>query len=652
MLWGLTGGQFAIAGAAACIIEAPRLLRQRVDLTEKDFQRTADLCTLLTVGLLVVLFLDSRHFSNALVQLLGWLPILFYPLILAQRYSTSGRVPASALFWSLRGRTAPLPAPIALDYAYFGICLIAASAANVRAQWYFPAILALGLYGLFPMAPRGRRRLAWAAAAGSAAALGFALQAGLSAAQAQVQEMVFEWLDARWRAQADPYRTRTTIGDLGALKTSNRIVMRLRSDVPPPPLLRTASYPLYAVGTWSASETAYPFLPLTEEQDGWIIARGAGSRVHLSAWLDDGRALLALPIGSYRLDGLHVSRAVRNALGAVRVEEGPQPLTLTAWFDADASIDAAPDAADLAVPASMQSTLDQVAAELALSSAAPARTVEAITSFFAAHFGYTLELSDGGGAPRTLRRFLLSDRRGHCEYFATATVLLLRHARIPARYATGYAVQEFSGLEGQYVIRARHAHAWTLVWLNGRWQALDTTPAIWAEEEAKASSPLRPVYDLLSWLNYRLALWRSQEGDDSNRGAWLGLLVALAAYVGWRIYRRRLGLAMRSAGPGPDGAAPVADAHLGAVLGRLAALGFERPPGCPLLTWVQGLPLRDEQVRAMLASFILTYYRHRFDPASNRDSTAAGLESCGGRLLPMLDSLSWHQGDARPRWSL
>ena len=47
-------------------------------------------------------------------------------------------------------------------------------------------------------------------------------------------------------------------------------------------------------------------------------------------------------------------------------------------------------------------------------------------------------------APRTeatpLADFLLRTRSGHCEYYATATVLLLRAAGIPARYAHANAV--------------------------------------------------------------------------------------------------------------------------------------------------------------------------------------------------------------------
>ena len=78
-----------------------------------------------------------------------------------------------------------------------------------------------------------------------------------------------------------------------------------------------------------------------------------------------------------------------------------------------------------------------------------------------------------------LSRFLLRTRSGHCEYFATATVLLLRQLGIPARYAVGYAVHEASGR--QYVVRQRDAHAWCLVWnpTSETWQDFDTTPASW-----------------------------------------------------------------------------------------------------------------------------------------------------------------------------
>jgi transglutaminase-like putative cysteine protease len=55
----------------------------------------------------------------------------------------------------------------------------------------------------------------------------------------------------------------------------------------------------------------------------------------------------------------------------------------------------------------------------------------------------------------------------------------LRAAGIPARYAIGFSVSEYSPLEGAYVARRRHAYAWALAWLEGRWRDFDATPPDW-----------------------------------------------------------------------------------------------------------------------------------------------------------------------------
>ena len=105
-LWGLASGRLALAAGAALLIEAPRLLPQRFDLTPKDFERGADLSALALAAAAVLLFAQSRHFSTAMLQVLSWLPMLFLGLVLAQRFSVAERMPLSALFWSA-AQTAP-----------------------------------------------------------------------------------------------------------------------------------------------------------------------------------------------------------------------------------------------------------------------------------------------------------------------------------------------------------------------------------------------------------------------------------------------------------------------------------------------------------------------------------------------------------------
>jgi transglutaminase-like putative cysteine protease len=55
--------------------------------------------------------------------------------------------------------------------------------------------------------------------------------------------------------------------------------------------------------------------------------------------------------------------------------------------------------------------------------------------------------------------FLFDSQTGYCDYFATAAVVLLRSAGIPARVASGYAVGEPDG-QGGFVVRDLHAHSW------------------------------------------------------------------------------------------------------------------------------------------------------------------------------------------------
>jgi transglutaminase-like putative cysteine protease len=83
------------------------------------------------------------------------------------------------------------------------------------------------------------------------------------------------------------------------------------------------------------------------------------------------------------------------------------------------------------------------------------------------------------GAGGVLRSFLFgrtaAERRGHCQYFSTAAVLLLRRAGHTARCVAGFASDEFD--DRGLVFRGLHAHAWIeVVNAQGRWQRFDPTP--------------------------------------------------------------------------------------------------------------------------------------------------------------------------------
>jgi hypothetical protein len=140
-----------------------------------------------------------------------------------------------------------------------------------------------------------------------------------------------------------------------------------------------------------------------------------------------------------------------------------------------------------------------------LQNKSPSEILKIIERSFQSDFTYSLKLTGKNQQLTPLSTFLLQNRTGHCEYFASATTLLLRTVGIPARYAVGYSVHEFSNLEKQYVVRNRHAHAWTLVYINDKWQAFDSTPADWRGIENATVSPLSAITDFCSFLGFQLS---------------------------------------------------------------------------------------------------------------------------------------------------
>ena len=84
----------------------------------------------------------------------------------------------------------------------------------------------------------------------------------------------------------------------------------------------------------------------------------------------------------------------------------------------------------------------------------------------------------GRSGQLALEDFLFRTRRGHCEFFATAMVVMLRSQGIPARFVTGFLGGEENAFEGYYVVRQSNAHAWVEAWFPDRgWQVFDPTPA-------------------------------------------------------------------------------------------------------------------------------------------------------------------------------
>ena len=258
-------------------------------------------------------------------------------------------------------------------------------------------------------------------------------------------------------------------------------------------------------------------------------------------------------------------------------------------------------------------------------------------SHFNTHFEYSVELVRPQVDGTPLHDFLLRGRRGHCEFFASSAVLLLRAAGIPARYATGFSVQEWSELESAYLVRRRHAHSWALAYIDGRWQDFDATPPVWGPLEAEQAPWWQDLYDFSSWLGLFYSRWRWGSTDDESSNAYLlWLILPLGVVLAWRLYlTERVTKTSDAAGAMSAGDYPGRDSELYQIERLLHDDGLERNRGESLRSWFARL---DAQGRLPLAELILgrvlpAHYRYRFDPIGIAPADREALRAAASRWL-------------------
>ncbi len=134
----------------------------------------------------------------------------------------------------------------------------------------------------------------------------------------------------------------------------------------------------------------------------------------------------------------------------------------------------------LTLPDSVPERVLALARNLTSTAATPYDRARAIETYLR-QFPYTLDVPapPPGGDPADY--FLFDLKKGYCDYYATAMVVLSRAAGLPTRFVTGYSSGSYDSENGYYVVTRANAHSWTEVYF----------PEIgWVEFEPTASLPL------------------------------------------------------------------------------------------------------------------------------------------------------------------
>ena len=544
VLWGFSAGHLWLGALLAAGLLGTALARLQLPIDALQLARLAKASVLTAVTTLAG-FLVIQGLPQGLMNAAGWLPLALFPLALA---TTLSDAPLHFAF-RLSGSKADNRARPPVDFARFYLAVtLLASSLTPNTDAYYWALAGVVVFWLFLVrrsaspAPASRANTAaFALAAVLAICAGLLLGNGLERSHQAVEDWAMDFLSD---IDTDPYQSQTSIGDLGQVKLSERIVWRVRlQPATAPLLLRSGVFTYFSGQTWIARQDAFtPLTPAPTPQNG----------IHLRGQSRKGIALLPLPPATTQIHGAQ-GRLEQNPYGVVRLSDAPASIEITA--SPGGPPEAPPQAADLALPPRYHQLLPRIPQLAALASASEQQRLAGLQDWFSANFRYTLFLGSGKNAleGRDLERFLLEDRAGHCEYFASATVLLLRGLGIPARYVTGYSVQEFSTLEDAFLVRQRHAHAWAEAYVDGRWVEVDTTPATWLAEEEQRTPFWQPLSDLLSYLWQRIGEWgQNIVIGDFQRPA-IGLTAALLLGLATFLLRRlRRSTRSRSTNAAPD----------------------------------------------------------------------------------------------------
>lgn len=659
LFWGWQADFLVVSAVLAAVLEGSRFIKLRWELTNEDFSRLWVFCTLLLLASAAYAFTSSNGPANfrelfsdsnfspehtvgatgtkTAVLLIRWLPLVFFLFIAAQAFSSQQGVPLEVISLILRRRWKKLqksgkPMPpvrvVNMTYPYFLLCLFAATThpSQMGNDSFFACLCGLSIWALWPLRSRRFNLAIWAGAMGMALLMAYGGVHGLVRLQRVVSQYNPQWL-ADWLAQGlDPFENRTQIGQIGRIETSRRIVIRLQTtnNLAPPEYLREAAYQLYNSSVWYSGSTKSDFAPVAEDPFGsgtFTLLPGQRNprTVKIACYLPGGRSLLPLPGDTGTIEHLQAYLLQKNAMGSL-FATGPGLVIYDAFYGSGTSMESPPDTnEDLRVPDKEKPALAQIISDLHLEGMSRRKALESIGHYFGTQFKYSLwqqqpKRKDTNVTDVT--RFLITTHKGHCEYFATATVLLLRELNIPARYAVGYAVHEPSG--SGYVVRESDAHAWCRVWdqERNRWEDFDTTPGIWFAMEREQRSSLQFFYDAWSRVVFEFSKFRWGQGRFREYLPWVlvPVLVLLLYQIIFRSARRRARL--KSASSFEDVIRLGQDSEFYKLEGELARRGYIRQPGETLTTWLQHVSEEPalSALKEPLGEILRLHYRYRFDP--------------------------------------
>lgn len=318
------------------------------------------------------------------------------------------------------------------------------------------------------------------------------------------------------------------LGGHGAIRDNPEVVMRVEFlDGPPEDFAslhwRTLSFDRYDGRRWSRT---FP-----DRGRALPLSKGVSdlSRSHGSTGAGDRLQIYLEPIGKNVLPVLRPTESVRLGVTKYVLRWGPKAgyvrqdayddmhhtidsevgisyiLTRAESFDPQAlrSRYLRPPRAEFLQLPPLTERVKTLAARMTRGATTNAQKADAIVRALQKDYEYTTDLPQVDADP--VDAFLFETKRGHCEYFATTSVMLLRQNGVPARLVNGFLGGQWNDVGGYLAVRQGDAHSWAEYWDPERgWTEIDPTPATGSFQSAQIVETARAAWDAmrLRWMKW------------------------------------------------------------------------------------------------------------------------------------------------------
>jgi len=703
LFWGGLTGHALLGLLAALLTEGKSWISLQWKFSQTTYVRAWHYSILCGALIAIIAWLNGTKVRE-IHFLFVWAPLIFLPIELAMRYGEKSTIPLSTFSFFTKKQSQknqpsgyiPQARQINTGYPYIALTLLATTiGAHDEMKHFIGLALIIGTLLLFNAKKHGLRPFALGLSLVAILVLAFAGHWGLI--------LLNNWYYHQLGGSQPGGRhissneMRTSIGQLGQLKLSSEIFWRMQVNQEiPPHLLRVSTYNQYSRGIWKyrpkrQGETS--LLSDNRDAQGYIMAsqitdhttRTSNTQSDIllfdasltSANFSSSPDLLivgkidakikenpipipdrTLAIGGISNLGPEAS-IESNTAGTVRlVNPMFNVIEYRIWRNHKNPIsptDTHFNSLDLQIPEKEKLALKRVGHSLGLDnpSLSTREKIKRLRSFFLHQCSYSTYLT----IPQLSRdqrltaigNFLEVTRRGHCEYFATATTLLLRQAGIPARYCVGFSVQEYDIKQKEWVMRGKHAHAWCRVWISddptnthqkGHWEDLDLTPPSWTSMENISSlSWQQKILDW--WLRLRedFSIWRTHQNNKSRvTTIFFTLLACLSFWILWKLWQSHtFKKTPRRRGYTKPKDSPVTPLHK--LESRLTKHLGPRPVGTSLVSWFTNLSHHHPEWKNNIEQIAKLHNTMRFDPNGISDEEKLELSKLCQDLTQKLKSI-------------